>query len=250
MAGREIRRTYGGIRARSLVLHWAAFFDQVGWGWSYRSHDLGGFAPTFRVVIPTLDSAWAAVADTRTPDRLVAAARRELERGRLEGFAVALGHGPLANDTVGLVAVYPRARWTTLPARRAGLPDELGALWREAADALQAAHVVDRPVTPEVYGGTLLPDWRSRGEALARRWGTPEQIRDWGLLISEIAQTDHLLAGILAGVSRARITDETLDVWVPLASLRRALLRSLGSRPREVIERCLHLQLQVLVEDP
>lgn len=248
MGGRAQTYLYGGIRAPQLVLRWAAFFDVVGWRWSYRSHDLGGYAPMFRVEIPALDSAWAHAVDSSKIEHVIAGARGELEHARLEGYAVALGASILSREVLGAVASYPRPTWRPLRGAEAGVAD-LVAAWRESADQLATCAVPEPVVTPEVYGGTTLPDWRSRGEVLARRWGTPEQSRDWGLLIAEIGQIDQLVAGVLAGVSRGRLTDETLDVWLPVASIRTAVLRALGSRPRQVVEQRFHVALQVLLED-
>lgn len=239
---------YGGVRARDDVLRWAAFFDAAGWSWSYRSHDLGGYAPPFLVQIPALDDAWAAVIPSRRFEEIVAGARRELEQVRIEGYALALGAGPLGRDVIGGIACYPRAAWEPLTAARAGLRDSIADTLREAYLLLRTHGVADRPVTPEIYGGTRFPDWRSRGEALARRWGTPEQIRDWGLLVAEVGAADPLVAGVLAGVSKGHLTDESLDVWLPARSVRTAILRALGARPRQLVDRLFHVTLQVIVE--
>jgi hypothetical protein len=242
---------YGGIRAAEHILRWAAFFDVVGWPWSYRSTDLGGMAPHFLLTIPALDCAWVSVSRTaKEIDHVVADARRELERARLEGLAVALGPHPLSPEVLGGISSYPRPAWEPLTANRAALINLRG-LWREALSRVAARAGGRAPsFCPEKLGGTTLPDWRSRGEALARRWGSPDEVRDWGLLVAEIGQADALLAGVLAGVDKGELTPESLNIWLPAHSIRTALLRSMGSDPRKLVERVLGVQLQVLVSGP
>lgn len=47
-----IPTTYAGIRFRSrLEAKWAAFFDQLGWEWSYEPFDLNGWIPDFQIRI-------------------------------------------------------------------------------------------------------------------------------------------------------------------------------------------------------
>ena len=246
MAGRVYE--YGGVRATEAVLRWCAFFDVVGWRWSYRSADLGGFAPTFQVTIPALDCAWVSVRRATQIDLLVTEARRDLERGRFEGLALGLGPHPLGPEHLGAYASYPKAAWAPLTAELAGLTRPLRQLWREALDGLShRGGGVDSGFTPEKFGGTTLPDWRSRGEALARRWGTPEEVRDWGLVVAKIGETDELLAGVLAGVDKAEMLAEHLNIWLPAHSIRTAVLRSMGADPRRVLETILNVQLQVMV---
>lgn len=43
-----IETTYRGVRFRSRAeARWAAFFDEVGWRWSYEPIDAGGYIPDF-----------------------------------------------------------------------------------------------------------------------------------------------------------------------------------------------------------
>ncbi len=49
-AVRGIRTTYAGTRFRSrLEARWAAFFDLVGWGWTYEPFDVEGWIPDFLI---------------------------------------------------------------------------------------------------------------------------------------------------------------------------------------------------------
>jgi hypothetical protein len=49
-AVRGIRTTYAGTRFRSrLEARWAAFFDLVGWEWTYEPFDIEGWIPDFLI---------------------------------------------------------------------------------------------------------------------------------------------------------------------------------------------------------
>lgn len=49
-AVRGIRTTYAGTRFRSrLEARWAAFFDLVGWKWTYEPFDVEGWIPDFLI---------------------------------------------------------------------------------------------------------------------------------------------------------------------------------------------------------
>ena len=44
---------YSGVQFRSrLEARWAAFFDLMGWKWSYEAVDLHGWVPDFHLIIP------------------------------------------------------------------------------------------------------------------------------------------------------------------------------------------------------
>lgn len=70
---------YAGIEFRSrLEATWAAFFDQLGWQWSYEPIDLNGWVPDFAINGALLDL-FVEVKPTRNPepailDKMVAAA--------------------------------------------------------------------------------------------------------------------------------------------------------------------------------
>lgn len=47
---KAIPTTYRGVRFRSrLEARWAAFFDKMGWMWTYEPYDLDGWAPDFEI---------------------------------------------------------------------------------------------------------------------------------------------------------------------------------------------------------
>jgi hypothetical protein len=52
---KAIPTVYGGLQFRSrLEARWAAFFDLIGWSWSYEPIDLDGYIPDF-IVTPNVE---------------------------------------------------------------------------------------------------------------------------------------------------------------------------------------------------
>jgi hypothetical protein len=147
------------------------------------------------------------------------------------------------------MGTLPRPTWRGVLGETLGLPGDLRRLWAAAGnrekrppDAVGAGPV---EVSPGIYGGEYLPSWTARAERAARRWGTPEQIRDWALVISQISSHNELAAGLLCGVDKARMDDADLDVWVTAPSVRAALLDANALATERVVRDALGLQLRV-----
>jgi len=78
---------YAGIRFRSrLEAKWAAFFDLMGWRWTYEPFDLAGYIPDFSIAatVPLL----VEVKPATTREQLETAAERIVAAGWVEPFVV------------------------------------------------------------------------------------------------------------------------------------------------------------------
>lgn len=94
IASSAIPTRYAGVQFRSrLEARWAAFFDQVGWKWTYEPTDLDTYIPDF--ILHMYRPVLVEVKPARTVEDLHALAAERIDISGWEGEALVVGELPV-----------------------------------------------------------------------------------------------------------------------------------------------------------
>lgn len=235
--------TYAGVRfATRPHARWAAFFSISGWAWDYRPFDVGVWAPDFAVLIPGFERPLAVLAAPALSYADLSHHTARPVASRYRGLVAVLGVGPFRH-ALGIFARLPKVNWHGfLP------PGDHMPRWQKTANlaTCRAPDDVERPSPAAI----LMVPWADRARGVRSQKQDEGHAEPWARLVSTIAESDTVSAGLLLGADRAEIVDGRAIAIYRIHSVRGALFLNRDIRERAVgAARDAGLDLSIVFDD-